>query len=107
MNARSFPDAERGEEAVEHLLVVHLAGDVAVGGEAFAEVAGEQLGGGGVRELGQRVAQRGLRAVEGLQGLKRRILVYRGTSRLVTSDGIEVWPVRHFLEALGNDRLWP
>jgi len=23
------------------------------------------------------------------------------------ADGVEVWPVRHFCEALAEDRLWP
>jgi len=50
---------------------------------------------------------RGLRSIGGLKGLRRRVLVYRGGSRLVTSDQIEVWPVTYFLDALGGDRLWP
>ena len=50
---------------------------------------------------------RGLRAIEGLRGLRRRILVNRGSRRLRTGDGIEVWPVAALLEALGADRLWP
>ena len=50
---------------------------------------------------------RGLRAIDGLTGLKRRVLVYRGARRLTTSDGIEVWPVDRFLEVLAADRLWP
>jgi predicted AAA+ superfamily ATPase len=50
---------------------------------------------------------RGLRAVEGLQGLRRRILLNRGSRRLRTADGIEVWPVSALIEALAADRLWP
>jgi predicted AAA+ superfamily ATPase len=50
---------------------------------------------------------RGLRALGDLKGLRRRVLVYRGTSRLTTSDGIDAWPVAHFLEALAGERLWP
>jgi predicted AAA+ superfamily ATPase len=50
---------------------------------------------------------RGLRAVVDLKGLRRRILVNRGERRLTTSDGIDVWPVAHLLEALAHDRLWP
>jgi predicted AAA+ superfamily ATPase len=50
---------------------------------------------------------RGLRAIEGLRGLRRRILVYRGPRRMTTADGIEVWPVGHLLEALATDTLWP
>lgn len=49
---------------------------------------------------------RGLRAIADLKGLRRRILVYRGERRLVTADGIEVWPVAALLEALAAGRLW-
>lgn len=50
---------------------------------------------------------RGLRAIEGLERLARRILVYRGARRLTTSDGIEVWPVSDFADNVAADRLWP
>ena len=50
---------------------------------------------------------RGLRAIEDLQRLKRRILVHPGDRPRVTEDGIEIWPVHTFLEALDSDRLWP
>ena len=40
---------------------------------------------------------RGLRAIHGLPGLKRRLLVYLGGASQKTGDGIEVWPV---------DKLW-
>lgn len=50
---------------------------------------------------------RGLRAIVDLKGLRRRVLVNRGERRLTTSDGINVWPVAHLLDALGDDRLWP
>ncbi len=49
---------------------------------------------------------RGLRAIAGLKGLRRRILVHRGPRRLLTSDGIEIWPVRALLAALEDDSLW-
>ena len=49
----------------------------------------------------------GLKAVAGLPGVVRRILVYGGVDRLEVADGIEVWPVRHFCEVLAEDRLWP
>jgi predicted AAA+ superfamily ATPase len=48
---------------------------------------------------------RGLRAIAGLRGLKRRVLVYRGPRRLTTSDGIEIWPVEHFIDTLAGGRL--
>jgi predicted AAA+ superfamily ATPase len=49
----------------------------------------------------------GLRAIAELPGLRRRILIHRGDRPTRTEDGIEVWPVETFLEALEEDRLWP
>ena len=49
----------------------------------------------------------GLRAIGDLKGVVRRILVYTGHHELRVADGIEVWPIEVFLEALENDRLWP
>ncbi len=49
----------------------------------------------------------GLKAVAGLPGVVWRILVYGGVDQLEVADGVEVWPVRHFCEALAEDRLWP
>ncbi len=49
----------------------------------------------------------GLRAAAGLEGLERRILVYRGERPQRTEDGIDIWPVSHFLEALDAGTLWP
>ena len=48
----------------------------------------------------------GLRAVAPLPGLRRRILIYTGSRRMRTEDGIDIWPVSEFLEALETDRLW-
>jgi len=48
-----------------------------------------------------------LRAVDGLTRLQRRILVYRGARRMITADGIDVWPVNHFLGLLERGMLWP
>jgi hypothetical protein len=39
-----------------------------------------------------------------LPRLVRRVLVYRGDCRLKTEDGIEVWPLRRFVEVLANGR---
>lgn len=50
---------------------------------------------------------KGLRAIDGLSGLTRRILVYNGTRAFQTEDGIHVWPLGYFHEALASDRLWP
>ena len=41
----------------------------------------------------------GLRAIETLPGLKRRILVYQGGDLARTHDGIEIMPVKVFLSA--------
>ncbi len=50
---------------------------------------------------------KGLRAVDGLHGLACRILIYTGTRRFQTGDGIHVWPIDYFHEALATDQLWP
>jgi predicted AAA+ superfamily ATPase len=52
-------------------------------------------------------ALRGLRAIHGLEGLVRRLVVHPGPRPLVTRDGIDIWPVSHFLRALDEDSLWP
>lgn len=50
---------------------------------------------------------RGLRAIQDLAGLRRRVLVYRGARAMVTADGIDVWPADRLLTALAEDGLWP
>lgn len=50
---------------------------------------------------------RGLRAVADLAGLARRILLYRGRRAFRTEDGIDVWPLEDFHQALQDDQLWP
>ena len=49
----------------------------------------------------------GLKAIDGLAGLRRRILVYGGETDYLTDEGIEIWSVSRFTEALATDRLWP
>lgn len=49
----------------------------------------------------------GLRAIGDLPGIVRRVLVYLGDRRLRTDDGIEVWPLRDFLNAVADAKLWP
>lgn len=49
----------------------------------------------------------GLRAIAPLAGLRRRVLVHRGDRPSRTEDGIDVWPVSTFLEALESGSLWP
>ncbi len=50
-------------------------------------------------------ALRGLRAIGDLKGLERRILVHPGQRPRTTTDGIEIWPVSHFLRALDTSQL--
>ncbi len=45
---------------------------------------------------------KGLNAIKELKGLKRRVLLYLGTERMKTEDGIEVLPVRDFESELVN-----
>ena len=49
----------------------------------------------------------GLRAIADLPKLVRRVLVFTGPRPLVTADGIEVWPIRRFLDAVSSGTLWP
>ncbi|MCY3861005.1 MAG: DUF4143 domain-containing protein [bacterium] len=49
---------------------------------------------------------KGLRAIDGLAGLTRRILIYNGTRDFRTEDGIHVWPLAYFHETLVSGRLW-
>jgi predicted AAA+ superfamily ATPase len=48
----------------------------------------------------------GLRAIHGLAGVKRRVVVYLGDRPQRTEDGIDVLPVREFLAALEQRKLW-
>ena len=50
---------------------------------------------------------KGPRAVADLPGLARRILLYRGRRAFRTEDGIDVWPLENFHQALQDDQLWP
>jgi len=49
----------------------------------------------------------GLRAIGELDRLVRRILVYLGDQRMRTDEGIEVWPLNVFLNAVASGKLWP
>ncbi len=49
----------------------------------------------------------GLRAIADLPRVARRVLVYLGDRPLRTEDGIDVWPLERFLEAVADDALWP
>ena len=49
----------------------------------------------------------GLRAVSDLEGLVRRVLGYLGPRKLRTDDGIDIWPVADWLDALEDGNLWP
>jgi predicted AAA+ superfamily ATPase len=48
----------------------------------------------------------GLRAMQGLAGLERRLVVYLGDRAQRTADGIDVLPVSAFLSALEQRSLW-
>lgn len=57
-----------------------------------------------------RVASRetkGLRAIGDLDGVTRRLLIYRGAHRRKTEEGIEILPVSDFLADLAAGTLWP
>ncbi len=49
----------------------------------------------------------GLKAIGELPRVARRVLVYLGDRRLRTEDGIEVWPLDAFLQAVAAQKLWP
>lgn len=49
---------------------------------------------------------KGLRAIGDLKGLVRRIVVYEGARPQRTEDGIDVLPVRAFVETLQAGALW-
>jgi len=48
----------------------------------------------------------GLRAIESLRGLRRRVLVYAGARELRTEDGIDVWPVSRLFHAIERGTLF-
>ncbi len=50
---------------------------------------------------------KGLRAIAELPGIIRRILIYQGRRSFRSSDGIDVWTIQRFHEALKNNQLWP
>ena len=49
---------------------------------------------------------KGLKAIQELKGVKKRIIVYMGRERGKTKDGIEIWPFDFFCKALGTKTLW-
>jgi predicted AAA+ superfamily ATPase len=49
----------------------------------------------------------GLHAVAEAARVRRRLLVYLGREKLRTADGIDVWPLELFLDAVAANRLWP
>jgi predicted AAA+ superfamily ATPase len=50
---------------------------------------------------------RGLKAIGGLDGLVRRIIVHPGPRALETVSGIEVWSIDELLERLASGTVWP
>lgn len=49
----------------------------------------------------------GLQAIGALPRVRRRLLLYLGSQRLKTDEGVEVWPLRVFLDCLAEGRVWP
>ena len=49
---------------------------------------------------------KGLRAIETLEGLQRRIVVYARGPAMRTEDGIDVLPFRGFADELAAGTLW-
>lgn len=49
----------------------------------------------------------GMRAIEELGGVRRRLVVYGGTRAFSSEDGIEVVPVEGLLALLAEGSLWP
>jgi predicted AAA+ superfamily ATPase len=49
----------------------------------------------------------GLRAIAGLKGLRRRVLVYLGELRLRVLDSVDVLPLAEFQRELAEGSLWP
>jgi predicted AAA+ superfamily ATPase len=49
----------------------------------------------------------GLETIGELDRVVRRVIVYPGSERLRTDEGIEAWPLALFLEQLESDSLWP
>ena len=50
---------------------------------------------------------KGLRKLEELPGLVRRVLVYTGTRPFRSADGIDIWPAERFAATVANAELWP
>jgi len=49
----------------------------------------------------------GLRAITGLKGLVRRIMIYTGARRMKSEEQIDIYPIDVFLETLAENTLWP
>ena len=50
---------------------------------------------------------RGLRSLDRLPGVVRRVLVHAGARQFRSADGIEIWLARHFAERVAAGDLWP
>jgi hypothetical protein len=78
---------------VEVDFVIHVdAGFVAVEAKAKTALASKDFA--------------GLRAMHGLAGLERRLVVYLGDRAQCTEDGVDVLPLRKFLTAFERHSLW-
>jgi predicted AAA+ superfamily ATPase len=59
---------------------------------------------------GQKVFEndfRGLRAIARLPRVRRRVIVYRGSRRQKTADGIDILPIGAFLEEMEGSSIFP
>ena len=54
-----------------------------------------------------RSSLKGMKAIQELPGLVRRIIIYTGREDLRVAEGVEVWTIRRFLDALERNQLWP
>lgn len=48
----------------------------------------------------------GLRAIQKLKNIKKRVLVYTGDKTLRTAEGVDVYPVTEFLKKIAAGTLW-
>lgn len=49
---------------------------------------------------------RGLRLMDALPRVSRRVLVYTGERVFRSADGIDIWPAGYFAERVADGSLW-
>ena len=50
---------------------------------------------------------KGLRKLEDLPGLVRRVFIYTRNRPFRSADGIDIWPAQRFATTVANEELWP